>query len=89
MEKQLRKRGMTIAMQFRQYKERYPDSLGETSFYFYYQRWKKKVYPAMHIEHKAGDKMYIDFAGGTLPYVDTDTGEIRDAQVFIAILGWS
>lgn len=33
--------------------------------------------------------MYIDFAGGTLPYVDTDTGEIRDAQVFIAILGWS
>ena len=89
MEKQLRKRGMTIAMQFRQYKERYPDSLGETSFYFYYQRWKKKVYPAMHIEHKAGDKMYIDFAGGTLPYVDTDTGEIREAQVFIAILGWS
>jgi transposase len=89
MEKQLRKRGMTIAMQFRQYKELYPDSLGETSFYFYYQRWKKKVYPAMHIEHKAGDKMYIDFAGGTLPYVDTDTGEIRDAQVFIAILGWS
>lgn len=89
MEKQLRKRGMTIAMQFRQYKEHYPDSLGETSFYFYYQRWKKKVYPAMHIEHKAGDKMYIDFAGGTLPYVDTDTGEIREAQVFIAILGWS
>lgn len=89
MEKHLRRRGMTIAMQYRQFKERYPDSLGETSFYFYYQRWKKKVYPAMHIEHKAGDKMYIDFAGGTLPYVDTDTGEIKNAQVFVAILGWS
>lgn len=89
MEKQLRKRGMTIAMQFREFKERHPDALGETSFYFYYQRWKKKVYPAMHIEHKAGDKMYIDFAGGTLPYVDIDTGEIKSAQVFVAILGWS
>lgn len=43
----------------------------------------------MHIEHKAGDKMYIDFAGATMPYVDVDTGEIKDAQVFVAILGWS
>lgn len=42
----------------------------------------------MHIEHKVGDKMYVDFAGATLPYVDTDTGEIKNAQVFVAILGW-
>ena len=33
--------------------------------------------------------MYVDYAGGTLPYVDTDTGEIKKAQVFVAILGWS
>jgi len=43
----------------------------------------------MHIEHKAADKMYIDFAGATLPYVDIDTGEIKEGQVFVAILGWS
>ena len=43
----------------------------------------------MHIEHKVGDKMYVDYAGATLPYVDTDTGEIRQAQVFVAILGRS
>ena len=39
----------------------------------------------MHIEHKAADKMYIDFAGATLPYVDIDTGEIKEGQVLSLI----
>jgi len=89
MDKQLRKRGMTIGMEFRRYQELYPEGFRETSFYKYYNIWKKRVRPTMHIEHKIGDKMYIDYAGDTLPYVDTDSGEIARAQVFVAILGWS
>lgn len=89
MEVQLRRRGMTVAKQYLQFKTLNPQTYGETSFYFYYNRWRKKVNPTMHIEHKVGDKMYVDYAGGTLPYVDTDTGEIKNAQVFVAILGWS
>ena len=45
--------------------------------------------PVMHIEHKAGDKMYIDFAGDKLSIVDTCTGEIKEVEVFAAILGCS
>jgi len=89
MEKQLRRRGMTVAWLFKEFKEQHPEAYGETSFYYYYNQWRKKVNPSMHIEHKVGDKMYVDYAGGTLPYVDTDTGEIKNAQVFVAILGWS
>lgn len=89
MEKQMRRRGMTVAKQFLEFKATHPESYGETSFYYYYGLWRKKVNPSMHIEHKVGDKMYVDFAGATLPYVDTDTGEIKQAQVFVAILGWS
>jgi transposase len=89
MEKQLRRRGMTVSRQFLDYKAQHPGAYGETSFYYYYNKWCKKVNPSMHIEHKVGDKMYVDFAGATLPYVDTDTGEIKRAQVFVAILGWS
>lgn len=89
MEKQLRRRGMTVSRQFREFKSRYPESYAETAFYQYYNQWRKKVNTSMHIEHKVGDKMYVDFAGATLPYVDTDTGEIKNAQVFVAILGWS
>lgn len=89
MEKQLRRRGMTVARQFKEYKSQHPEAFGETSFYHYYNQWSKKVNPTMHIEHKVGDKMYVDFAGVTLPYVDIATGEVKESQVFVAILGWS
>lgn len=89
MTTQLRRRGMTVAKLFREFKALHPEAFGETSFYFYYNQWRRKVNPTMHIEHKVGDKMYVDYAGGTLAYVDEDTGEIKDAQVFVAILGWS
>lgn len=89
MEKRLRRRGMTVARQYLVFKERYPSGLKETAFYRYYGKWKKKVYPVMHIEHKVGDMMYVDYAGATLPYVEADTGEIKQAQVFVGILGWS
>lgn len=89
MATQLRRRGMTVSRQYKEFKALHPESYGETSFYFYYNQWRKKVNPTMHIEHKVGDKMYVDYAGGTLPYVDVDTGEIKNAQVFVAILGWS
>ncbi len=89
MEKQLRKRGMTVGHQFREYKKLHSDGYESSQFYHYYQQWSKKINPAMHIEHKSGDKMYVDYAGATLPYVDEDTGEIKNAQVFVAILGWS
>jgi len=89
MQKQLRKRGMTIAKQYRAFAKAHPDTYKETAFYKYYRLWCKRVNPSMHIEHIAGDKLYVDYAGGTLPYVDTDTGEVKEAQVFVAILGWS
>ena len=86
---QMRRRGMTVSRQFLEYKKLYTPCYGETSFYYHYNLWRKKVNPAMHIEHKVGDKMYVDYAGATLQYVDTNTGEIKAAQVFVAILGWS
>lgn len=89
MEKQMRKRGMTVLRQFEAYQALHPEGVRQTTFYFYYNRWCKKVNPTMHIEHKVADKMYVDFAGATLPYVDEHTGEIKQAQVFVAILGWS
>jgi transposase len=89
MEKQLRRRGMTVGKQFNEYKKLHPEGYESTQFYHYYHQWCKKVNPSMHIEHKVGDKMYVDYAGVTWPYVDTDTGEIKQSQVFVAILGWS
>lgn len=88
-EKLLRKRGVTKMHVYGQYKDRYPDGYSRSQFYEHFTRWSNKVKPTMHIEHLSGDKMYVDFAGATLPYACEQTGEILQAQVFVAILGWS
>lgn len=88
-EKKLARRGVSVFDLCKEYIITHPDGIGRTAFYRHYATYKKRVSPSMHIEHKAGDKMFIDFAGETYPYVDTATGEIKHAQIFLAILGAS
>jgi transposase len=89
MEKQLKRKGMTILLLFEQYKKEYPHGYGITQFYKYFRYHLKRVQPSMHLEHKAGDKLYIDFAGEKLSIIDTESGEIREVEVFVAVLGCS
>lgn len=88
-ERLLRRRGVTRMFVYAEYKKHHPDGYSRSQFYELFARWSNKVKPTMHIEHIAGDKAYVDFAGATLSYVCEDTGEILQAQVFVAILGWS
>lgn len=89
MEKQLKRKGMTILLLFEQYKKEHPQGYGITQFYKYFRYFLKRVQPVMHLEHKAGDKLYIDFAGDKLSILDVDGGEIREVEVFVAVLGCS
>jgi hypothetical protein len=85
MEKQLKRKGMTILLLFEQYKKDYPGGYAITQFYKYFRYYVKRAQPVMHLEHKAGDKLYIDFAGDKLSILDIDGGEISDVEVFVAI----
>lgn len=89
LEKQLKRKGMTILLLFEQYKKQYPSGYGITQFYKYFRDHLKRVQPTMHLEHKAGDKLYIDFAGEKLSILDIDSGEVREVEVFVAVLGCS
>jgi transposase len=89
VEKQLKRKGATLTMIWRQYKQQHPDGYAHTQFYRYYRQYANRVKPAMHIEHKAGDKMYIDFAGEKLAITDKQSGEVLEVEVFAAILGCS
>jgi transposase len=89
MEKELKKRGMTRHIQWERYIAMHPDGYKITQFKYHYQQWLKRSKPVMHIEHIAGDKMYIDFAGEKLHLVNKDTGEISDVEVFVSVLGAS
>jgi len=89
MEKQLKRPGVTMTQLWEKYKAQNPNGYAHTQFYRYYRLYANQVKPVMHIEHKAGDKMYIDFAGKKLHLTDAQTGEIREVEVFAAILGCS
>jgi transposase len=89
VDKALKKKGNTRYKLWQQYIQRHPDGLKITQFCDLYRRWSKRTNATMHIDHKAGDKMYVDYAGEKLQITDPETGEIYNVEVFVAILGAS
>lgn len=89
MDKELKRKGVTRRLLWEEYRKTHPDGYGLSQFKNYFAAWKDQVNPSMRIEHKAGDKMYVDFAGDKLSIVDKQTGEIQQVEVFVAILGAS
>jgi transposase len=89
VEKALKRKGVTREGVWRKYYEAHPDGYRETQFRNHFNQWSKHVNSVMHINHKAGDKMYVDYAGQHLQIVNDATGEIKNVEVFAAILGAS
>ncbi len=89
VEREIKRTGVTLQMMWEQYRKLHPDGYAKTQFYHHYNKWVKKTSPLMHMIHKAGDKMYVDFAGEKLYIVDKETGELLPVEVFVAILGAS
>ena len=89
LEKELKKPGSTRMQYWLEYSSNNPEGYSYSRFCVNFQTWLKESNPSLHIEHKAGDKMYIDFAGKKLHIVDKITGEIKDVEVFVSVLGCS
>jgi transposase len=89
IDKELKKKGVTRQLLWEGYKKEHPNGFGLSQFKHYYGCWKAQVNPTMRMEHKAGDKLYVDFAGDKLTLVDEQSGEIEEVEVFVAILGAS
>ena len=86
---ELRRPGVTQALLWSEYRERHPDGFGYTWFTETYHAYAGKLDLVMRQDHQAGEKLFLDFAGQTIPIVDPETGEIRRAQLFLAVLGAS
>lgn len=86
---ELRRKGVTLQLLWVEYREAHPDGYGYSQFCELYRRWAKRLQTSMRLAHKGGEKIFVDYAGQTVPVVDPHTGEVREAQVFIAVLGAS
>jgi transposase len=86
---ELKRPGVTLALLWEEYRAVHPDGYGHSRFCDLYRVWKGKLKPTMRQAHIAGEKMFVDYAGNTAEVVDPLTGEIHQAQVFVATLGAS
>jgi transposase len=89
MTKELQRTGVTRWTLWGEYKSRYPDGYSYSHFCEYYKQWTESGQSTMHFEHEPGDKVYIDFTGKKLSIIDENTGEIKEVEVFVALLGYS
>jgi len=86
---EMKKKGVTLQLLWQEYKAIYPDGYQSTQFCERYRKWKGKLNVSLRQTHKAGEKMFVDYAGQTVPIVDRLSGEIRQAEIFVGTLGAS
>jgi len=87
--KELRHKGVTLFLLWQEYKAVYPEGFQYSRFCELYRLWAGKLALSMRQEHKAGEKMFVDYCGQTVPVVDKISGKSRQAQIFVAVLGAS
>ncbi len=79
--------GGYLALLWQEYKEAHPQEMQYNWFCKLYRAWTAKLDVVMRQEHRAGEKMFVGYAGQTVAVVDRETGELREAQIFVAVLG--
>jgi transposase len=86
---ELKRKGVTLTLLWEEYKATHPEGLQYSQFCERYRRFAKTLNLVMRQHHRAGEKLFVDYAGQTVPIVERATGEVREAQVFVAALGAS
>ncbi len=86
---ELRRKSVTLALLWDEYKNQYPDGYQYSQFCDLYRRWAGTLATWMRQEHRAGEKLFVDYAGDGIPWLNQITGEVHTAWLFVAVLGAS
>ncbi len=87
--RELRRADVTLALLWEGYKAREPDGFGYSWFCDLCKEWAGRLKPTLRQVHVAGEKLFVDYAGRTMEVIHGATGEVRTAQIFVAVLGAS
>ena len=86
---ELKGKGVTLQLLWDEYKARHPQGMQYTTFCVHYRAWFGKQDLVMRQDHRAGEKLFVDYAGQAASVIDRKTGEVREAQIFVAVMGAS
>jgi transposase len=87
---ELKRKGVTLQLLWEEYVAAHPEGAYRYSqFCWHYGRFRDSLKRSMRQVHRAGDKLFIDYSGDTVPVIDAATGEVRSAELFVAVLGAS
>ncbi len=87
---ELRRPHVTLMLLWLEHKEAFPDGYSYSQFCDLYRRWQRRIDVVMRQEHKAGEKLFVDFPGRRVPIWDERIGELAfEAELFVAVLGAS
>ena len=87
--RELRRKGVTLQLLWEEYRRNHPEGYAYTQFCEYYRRFCSQIDPVLRQPHLAGERMFVDWAGLTIPLWDPQTGHSRPAYLFVAALGAS
>jgi transposase len=88
--RELKRKHVTLTMLWEEYIERCPEGYRYSRFCELYRSWASRLSVTMRQSHIGGDKLFVDYAGDTVPViVDRLTGQVRPAQIFVAVMGAS
>jgi transposase len=87
--REMRRPNVTLALLWEEYRTGAADGFGYSWFCDLYRAWVGRLKPTLRQVHTAGEKLFVDFAGHTMEVVDGASGEIRRAEIFVAVLGAS
>jgi transposase len=85
-ETELKKTGVTRQLLWLEYKEQYADGYNYSQYCYHLSEFLKNKEVVMHLEHTAGEKIMVDFAGAKRSYVDIESGEVIECHIFVAVL---
>jgi transposase len=86
IQKELSKPGCTLQVLWKGYIKKHPDGYKYSQFTWHYRQWSKRHNVSGKLEHPAGEKLFVDFCGKKLHYVERSTGEQIAVEVFVAVL---
>lgn len=87
--KELKRKSVTLVLLWQEYKEDKPDGYQYSRYCQMYRDWLGTQNVVMRQDHKAGEKLFVDYAGQRVGIINRLTGEIRSAEIFVAVLGAS